>query len=79
MNGDVPGLSFSDDDGLGTLTVDTDFALDGWNAVRLSTPDGAYADENPEVQLPAPGLGLTALTMLGAALLMHRREGDRQA
>ncbi len=79
MNGDVPGLSYSDDHGLGTLTVDTDFALDGWNAVRLSTPDGAYADENPEVQLPAPGLGLTALTMLGAALLMHRREGDRQA
>ena len=73
IDGDVVGLSYSDAHGPGTLTVDTDFALDGWNAVRLSTPSGAYADENPEVQLPAPGIGLTVMTLLGAAMLMHRR------
>jgi len=53
--------------------VDEDFELDGWNTVRLSTPSGEYADENPQVQLPAPGIGFALVAMLGAAMLAGRR------
>ncbi len=73
-NGDIAGLMLSyDDDGNPALFVDEDFELDGWNAVRLSTPAGDYADENPQVQLPAPGIGFALLAMLGAAMLAGRR------
>ena len=71
--GEVEGLSYAESDGERTLRVETNFALDGWNAVRLSTPAGEYADENPQVQLPAPGAGFAALAMLGAALLARRK------
>ena len=69
--GEVVGLSVTES--FETLTVDTNFTLDGWNAVRLSTPTGEYADENPQVQLPAPGAGFAVLAMLGAALLARRK------
>jgi hypothetical protein len=71
--GEVVGLSYAESDGERTLRVETNFALDGWNAVRLSTPTGEYADENPQVQLPAPGAGFAVLAMLGAALLARRK------
>ena len=74
-NGDIVGLMLMfDDDGNPTLYVDEDFELDGWNTVRLSTPDGEYADENPQVQLPAPGIGFALVAMLGAAMLAGRRD-----
>ena len=80
MAGDVLGLEITDQNGNGvfdawedTLDVDQMFSLNGWNTIRLSTPDGAYADENPAVVLPAVGLNMTLLTMLGAALLARRR------
>jgi len=74
-NGDIIGLMLTyDDDGNPVLYVDEDFELDGWNTVRLSTPDGEYADENPQVQLPAPGIGLALVAMLGAAMLAGRRD-----
>ena len=78
MNGDVLGLELDlyDEPGMGEeyeLYVDESFELDGWNTVRLSTPSGEYADENPEVQLPAPGIGFAILTMLGAAMMAGRR------
>ena len=69
--GEVVGLSVTESYEM--LTVETNFTLDGWNAVRLSTPTGEYADENPQVQLPAPGAGFTVLAMLGAALLARRK------
>jgi hypothetical protein len=73
-NGDIAGLTLMyDDDGNPMLYVDEDFELDGWNTVRLSTPDGEYADENPQVQLPAPGIGFALVAMLGAAMLAGRR------
>lgn len=73
-NGDIAGLTLMyDDDGNPVLYVDEDFELDGWNTVRLSTPDGEYADENPQVQLPAPGIGFALVAMLGAAILAGRR------
>jgi hypothetical protein len=73
-NGDIAGLMLMyDDDGNPALFVDEDFELDGWNTVRLSTPSGEYADENPEVQLPAPGIGFVFVAMLGAAMLAGRR------
>ncbi|MEC8632731.1 MAG: hypothetical protein VXY10_04765 [Candidatus Thermoplasmatota archaeon] len=71
--GEVVGLSYAESDGERTLRVETNFTLDGWNAVRLSTPAGEYADENPQVQLPAPGAGFAVLAMLGAALLARRK------
>ena len=71
--GEVVGLSYAESHGERTLSVNTTFGLDGWNAVRLSTPTGEYADENPQVQLPAPGAGFAVLAMLGAALLAHRK------
>ena len=80
MNGDVVGLQIYDmSDNMDydenyALYVDEEFELDGWNAVRLSTPDGEYADENPQVQLPAPGIGLALVAMLGAAMLSGRRD-----
>jgi len=74
-NGDITGLMLMhDDDGNPVLYVDEDFELDGWNTVRLSTPDGEYADENPQVQLPAPGIGFALVAMLGAAMLAGRRD-----
>ena len=74
-NGDIAGLMLMYDDDYGTamLLVDEDFELDGWNTVRLSTPSGEYADENPQVQLPAPGIGFAVLAMLGAAMMAGRR------
>ena len=69
--GEVVGLSVLES--FETLTVDTNFTLDGWNAVRLSNADRWYADENPQVQLPAPGAGFAVLAMLGAALLARRK------
>jgi len=42
--------------------------------MRLSTPGGLYADENPEVVLPAPGMGLAVVALLGAAMLAARRD-----
>lgn len=73
-NGDITGLMLMyDDDGNPMLFVDDEFELDGWNTVRLSTPDGDYADENPQVQLPAPGIGFALVAMLGAAMLAGRR------
>ena len=73
-NGDITGLMLMyDDDGTPMLYVDEDFELDGWNTVRLSTPSGEYADENPQVQLPAPGIGFAVLAMLGAAMMAGRR------
>ena len=74
MNGEVPGLEFYDyGDGDSFLYLDEDFELEGWNALRLSTPSGEYADENPEVVLPAPGVALSLIAMLGAAMLLNRR------
>jgi len=74
-NGDITGLMLTyDDDGNPVLYVDEDFELDGWNTVRLSTPSGEYADENPQVQLPAPGIGFALVAMLGAAMLAGRRD-----
>ncbi|MGB2168974.1 MAG: hypothetical protein ACPH76_07010, partial [Poseidonia sp.] len=74
MNGEVLGLEIMDTgDEDYMLFVDEDFELDGWNTVRLSTPDGEYADENPQVQLPAPGIGFALVAMLGAAMLAGRR------
>ena len=74
-NGDIAGLMLMYDDGDGSamLYVDEDFELDGWNTVRLSTPSGEYSDENPQVQLPAPGIGFAILAMLGAAMMAGRR------
>ena len=74
-NGDIAGLMLMYDDGDGSamLYVDEDFELDGWNTVRLSTPSGEYSDENPQVQLPAPGIGFAVLAMLGAAMMAGRR------
>ena len=73
-NGDITGLMLMyDDDGSPMLYVDEDFELDGWNTVRLSTPSGEYADENPQVQLPAPGIGFALVAMLGAAMMAGRR------
>ena len=79
MNGDIAGLTMYDMSDVDhsydnyVLYVDEDFELDGWNTVRLSTPDGEYADENPQVQLPAPGIGFALVAMLGAAMLAGRR------
>ncbi len=74
-NGDIIGLMLMyDDDGNPSVYVDEDFELDGWNTLRLSTPDGEYADENPQVQLPAPGIGFALVAMLGAAMLAGRRD-----
>ena len=79
MNGDITGLSMLDESDLSNpeenyvLYIDEDFELEGWNTVRLSTPDGEYADENPQVQLPAPGIGVAFIAMLGAAMLAGRR------
>ena len=79
MNGDITGLSMLDESDLSNpeenyvLYIDEDFELEGWNTVRLSTPDGEYADENPQVQLPAPGIGVALIAMLGAAMLAGRR------
>jgi hypothetical protein len=73
-NGNITGLMLVYDDyGNPEVYVDEDFELDGWNTVRLSTPDGEYADENPQVQLPAPGIGFALIAMLGAAMLAGRR------
>ena len=75
-NGNITGLMClgSGEDALcEELIVDEDFELDGWNTVRLSTPSGEYADENPQVQLPAPGIGFAVLAMLGAAMMAGRR------
>ena len=41
--------------------------------LEQTTPDGAYAGENPAVVLPAVGLNMTLLTMLGAALPARRK------
>ncbi|MDA7464307.1 hypothetical protein N8996_05910 [Candidatus Poseidonia alphae] len=78
LNGDVVGVELytSDEPGMGeeyVLYVDESFELDGWNTVRLSTPSGEYTDENPEIQLPAPGIGFAILAMLGAAMMAGRR------
>ena len=79
MNGDIAGLTIYDMSDVDNsyenyvLYVDEDFELDGWNTARLSTPDGEYADENPQVQLPAPGIGFALVAMLGAAVLAGRR------
>ena len=74
-NGNITGLMLMYDDyGNPEVYVDEDFELDGWNTVRLSTPDGEYADENPQVQLPAPGIGFALVAMLGAAMLAGRRD-----
>ena len=67
-------MSGVNDDENYVLYVDEDFELDGWNTVRLSTPAGEYADENPQVQLPAPGIGFALVAMLGAAMLAGRRD-----
>ena len=73
-NGDITGLMLMyDDNGIPMLLVDEDFELDDWNTVRLSTPNGEFADENPQVQLPAPGIGFAILAMLGAAMMAGRR------
>jgi len=80
LNGDIAGLTMYDMSDVDhsydnyVLYVDEDFELDGWNTVRLSTPDGEYADENPQVQLPAPGIGFALVAMLGAAMLAGRRD-----
>jgi hypothetical protein len=74
-NGNITGLMLVYDDyGNPEVYVGEDFELDGWNTVRLSTPDGEYADENPQVQLPAPGIGFALVAMLGAAMLAGRRD-----
>ena len=79
MNDEIAGLTMYDMSDVDhsyenyVLYVDEDFELDGWNTVRLSTPDGEYADENPQVQLPAPGIGFALVAMLGAAMLAGRR------
>jgi len=79
MNGDIAGLDMLDESDLSNpeenyiLYIDEEFELEGWNTVRLSTPDGEYADENPQVQLPAPGIGFALIAMLGAAMLAGRR------
>ena len=74
-NGDIAGLTLlSDGHHNPILYIDDEFELDGWNTVRLSTPDGEYADENPQVQLPAPGIGFALVAMLGAAMLAGRRD-----
>ncbi|MDP6199540.1 MAG: hypothetical protein QF531_02110 [Candidatus Poseidonia sp.] len=73
MNGDIAGIDYMDEDGQLILIIDESLELDGWNTVRLSTPDGEYADENPEVVLPAPGIGFALVAMLGAAMLAGRR------
>lgn len=80
MAGEVTGLEWVDDNGNGVLDeedflyLSEDFELTDWNAMRLSTPDGLYADENPEVVLPAPGMGLAVVALLGAAMLAARRD-----
>ena len=74
MDGDVVGMFASMDEGQLGFYVDEDFELEGWNTVRLSTPNGEYADENPEVVLPAPGVGFALVAMLGAAMLAGRRD-----
>jgi hypothetical protein len=79
MNGDITGLELVDlDEDMNpgnefVFFIDEEFELEGWNTVRLSTPDGEYADENPQVQLPAPGIGFALVAMLGAAMLAGRR------
>jgi len=79
MNGDIAGLELVDlDEDMNPgnefiLFIDEEFELEGWNTVRLSTPDGEYTDENPQVQLPAPGIGFALIAMLGAAMLAGRR------
>jgi len=75
-NGDITGLTILYDEDFNPtgVYVDEDFELDGWNTVRLSTPSGEYADENPQVQLPAPGIGFALVAMLGAAMLAGRRD-----
>ena len=79
MNGDITGLELVDLDAdmnpgnEFVLFIDEEFELEGWNTVRLSTPEGEYADENPQVQLPAPGIGFALIAMLGAAMLAGRR------
>jgi len=79
MNGDITGLQIydmsddSDSSETYLLEVGEEFELDDWNTVRLSTPEGEYADENPQVQLPAPGIGFALIAMLGAAMLAGRR------
>ncbi|MBR68251.1 MAG: hypothetical protein CMA86_01910 [Euryarchaeota archaeon] len=74
MDGNVVGMFASMDEGQLGFYVDEDFELEGWNTVRLSTPNGEYADENPEVVLPAPGVGFALVAMLGAAMLAGRRD-----
>jgi hypothetical protein len=79
MNGDITGLEMFDESDLSNpeenyiLYINEEFELEGWNTVRLSTPEGEYADENPQVQLPAPGIGFALIAMLGAAMLAGRR------
>ena len=79
MNGDIAGLELVDlDEEMNpenefVLFIDEEFELEEWNTVRLSTPDGEYADENPQVQLPASGIGFALIAMLGAAMLASRR------
>ena len=80
MNGDITGLVWDDSNENGVadaddmLLVSEDFALEDWNAVRLSTPDGEYTSDNPEVVLPAPGMGFAIVALLGAAMLVGRRD-----
>ena len=73
MEGNVIGLEFMEFEGQQIISVYEEFELDGWNTVRLSTPDGEFADENPEVVLPAPGVGFALIALLGAAMLLHRK------
>ena len=83
MAGEIVGLMiwdydedgvFNPDDDL--IYIDEDFELEGWNTLRLSTPEGEYADENPEVVLPAAGAGFALMAMLGAAMMARRPEQD---
>lgn len=74
MNGEVDGLGISDLSEDLTLIVDDEFELEGWNTIRVSTPDGQYSDENPQVQLPAPGFGFAIVAMLCGAIIAGRRD-----
>ena len=40
MEGNVIGLEFMEFEGQQIISVYEEFELDGWNTVRLSTPDG---------------------------------------
>ncbi len=80
VNGDITGLAWDDSNENGVaddedmLLVSEDFSLEDWNAMRLSTPDGEYTSDNPEVVLPAPGIGFAIVALLGAAMLVGRRD-----